>query len=84
MIGVALTALAIGLLIRPGDQAPRSPVLDTAALSAEVLQGLDSTQEQGAVLFVEKGCLGYHQIGSQGGQRGPTLPRSADASPASS
>jgi ubiquinol-cytochrome c reductase cytochrome b subunit len=73
VIGVALTALTIGLLIRLGDQAPWSPMLDAAALPAEVLQGLDSTQEQGAMLFVEKGCLGCHQIGSQGGQRGPNL-----------
>jgi ubiquinol-cytochrome c reductase cytochrome b subunit len=70
---VALTALSIGILIRLGDRAPWSPVLQAASLPAAVTTGLNASQAHGAELFTQKGCLACHQMGGEGGQRGPSL-----------
>lgn len=69
---VGLTFLSIGILIRLGERAPWAPVQATE-LPAEVTQGLSGSRSRGAQLFLDKGCLSCHQVGSGGGQRGPEL-----------
>jgi ubiquinol-cytochrome c reductase cytochrome b subunit len=70
---VALSALAIGVLVRQGDLAPWSPVANPGQLPANVTQNLSPTAQQGVVVYQQAGCISCHAIEGVGGQRGPNL-----------
>lgn len=56
-----------------GEKAPWSPNFDAKPLSNNNIHSSDTVVIKGAVLFYKKGCLYCHQIGNQGGRKGPEL-----------
>ena len=76
---VAVVGVSIAALINIGSQAPWSPVLGNVLLPASAMQGLDPTQQAGAQLFEQHGCINCHAIDGSGGQRGPNLSTIGDS-----
>jgi ubiquinol-cytochrome c reductase cytochrome b subunit len=70
---IAVTFLAIAVLIHLGDVAPWSPAIGIGALPPRVTNGLTGAAAQGAVVFTQKDCHSCHRIDGSGGQRGPDL-----------
>jgi ubiquinol-cytochrome c reductase cytochrome b subunit len=70
---VAVVGVSIAALVNIGSQAPWSPVLGDVTLPAAALQGLDPTQQAGAQIFQDHGCINCHSIDGSGGERGPNL-----------
>jgi ubiquinol-cytochrome c reductase cytochrome b subunit len=70
---VAVAGVSIAALVNIGYQAPWSPVLGDITLPASVTQGLDPTQQAGAQIFEQHGCINCHAVAGTGGQRGPDL-----------
>jgi ubiquinol-cytochrome c reductase cytochrome b subunit len=70
---VAVSTVAIAVLIWEGDRAPWSPDLSAQALPVSVTQSLPPAQQAGAQLFADKGCIHCHTIAGTGGRRGPNL-----------
>jgi ubiquinol-cytochrome c reductase cytochrome b subunit len=56
-----------------GERAPWSPDFAAKPLSAAVVRDTTARVVRGAQLFYSKGCEFCHQIGEQGGERGPDL-----------
>jgi ubiquinol-cytochrome c reductase cytochrome b subunit len=56
-----------------GERAPWSPDFAAKPLSAAVVRDTTARVVRGAELFYSKGCEFCHQIGEQGGERGPDL-----------
>ncbi len=56
-----------------GNKAPWSPDFEAQPLAASVVGDTTAAVVRGARLFHDKGCEYCHQIGSQGGKRGPDL-----------
>ena len=48
-------------------------MLGDVTLPASVTQGLKPTQQAGARLFEQNGCINCHTIAGAGGERGPNL-----------
>ena len=69
---VGFSALALGTLIWQGYRSPWAPVLH-AEIPQAVTAGLQGDAARGAELFKQEACLACHQIGGEGGQRGPDL-----------
>lgn len=70
---VGIGALAISLLIREGQLAPWSPDLSPPPLPASVTANMTSSQQDGAMVFQQHGCINCHMIAGIGGKRGPEL-----------
>lgn len=70
---VGIGALAIVLLIREGQLAPWSPDLNPGPIPANVTAGLTTSQQEGAVIFQQHGCINCHTLAGVGGKRGPEL-----------
>ncbi|MBV9580332.1 MAG: cytochrome b N-terminal domain-containing protein [Chloroflexi bacterium] len=70
---VAVVGVSIAALVNIGQQAPWSPVLGDVTLPASVTQGLDPTQQAGAQIFEQHGCINCHTVAGAGGKRGPEL-----------
>lgn len=72
-----LTALfvctCIGVLWYSGTQEGWTPVFDVKPLVAKVVGAEKGPVHEGGVIFSTKGCLYCHEIGNQGGKRGPNL-----------
>jgi ubiquinol-cytochrome c reductase cytochrome b subunit len=70
---VAVVGVSIAALVNIGSQAPWSPVLGNITLPPSATQGLDPTQQAGAQIFEQHGCINCHTVAGVGGQRGPDL-----------
>jgi ubiquinol-cytochrome c reductase cytochrome b subunit len=70
---VAVAGVSIAALVNIGYQAPWSPVLGNIVLPASVTQSLGPTQQAGAQIFEQHGCINCHTVAGIGGQRGPDL-----------
>jgi ubiquinol-cytochrome c reductase cytochrome b subunit len=71
---VGSVAVALGVLIWLGNEAPWSPELSPPALPPEVVARAEAAGvERGAELFAAQGCISCHSIDGVGGHRGPEL-----------
>jgi ubiquinol-cytochrome c reductase cytochrome b subunit len=70
---VAVVGVSIAALVAIGSQAPWSPVLGDVRLPTSVTQGLNPTQQAGARIFEQHGCINCHMVAGAGGERGPNL-----------
>jgi ubiquinol-cytochrome c reductase cytochrome b subunit len=70
---VAVVGVSIAALVNIGSQAPWSPVLGDVTLPASATQGLSPSQQAGAQIFEQHGCINCHTIAGVGGERGPNL-----------
>jgi ubiquinol-cytochrome c reductase cytochrome b subunit len=69
---VVFSTLSLGVLIWQGYRSPWAPVLH-ADVPAAVTANLQADAARGADLFEHEACLACHQMGGQGGRRGPDL-----------
>jgi ubiquinol-cytochrome c reductase cytochrome b subunit len=70
---VLMICLMIGTLWVAGARSRWSPDFRAEPLSAQTVGATTGPVAIGARVFYEKGCLYCHQIGNQGGYRGPSL-----------
>ncbi|MBV9596711.1 MAG: cytochrome b N-terminal domain-containing protein [Chloroflexi bacterium] len=70
---VAVVVVSIAALVNIGSRAPWSPVLGDVTLPVSATQGLDPTQQAGAQVFNQHGCINCHAVAGVGGERGPNL-----------
>ena len=69
----AAVVIVVASLLLVGSKADWSPNFDVKPLTAAAIRSSDSTIVAGGMLFYQKGCLYCHQIGKQGGKKGPDL-----------
>ena len=72
IFGVVCVVVFVGSLLVAGEIAPWSPRFKTKPL-AQFVHYTNPQLERGTVLFYKKGCQYCHQIGEQGGIKGPNL-----------
>ncbi len=70
---VIFIATCFVILTIYGYKKPWSPDFGVKPLTPEIIASTDPRIEQGAELVHKKGCLYCHDIGGQGGHRGPEL-----------
>ncbi|HEX3723631.1 MAG TPA: cytochrome b N-terminal domain-containing protein [Nitrolancea sp.] len=70
---VAISILAVAVLVREGEIASWSPKLSPSPLPATVTQPLQGSALAGSAVFQNSGCLSCHTIAGDGGDRGPDL-----------
>jgi ubiquinol-cytochrome c reductase cytochrome b subunit len=69
-------AVCWGVWTNLGTYTPWSPKMDAwsgAAVPVDLLRSRSPLERQGANVFQEKQCRNCHQLGGQGGERGPAL-----------
>ncbi len=71
--GTLFIVLSISSLWYIGSIAPWSPRFDAEPLTKYTVPKASSQVERGIQLFNDEGCIYCHQIGEQGGIRGPNL-----------
>jgi ubiquinol-cytochrome c reductase cytochrome b subunit len=73
---VLFIAVCWGVLTHLGTYTPWSPKMDAwsgAAVPVNLLRSRSPLERQGANVFQQKQCRNCHQLGGQGGERGPAL-----------
>lgn len=70
---VAVSLVAIGILLGVGLRADWSPELPVPDLPVQVRQDLPGDAAVGAQLYMQKACISCHSIAGVGGARGPNL-----------
>lgn len=73
---IALVAVVFGTLTTLASHAPWSPVMDAWSgdpIPLRYLQNRTALERQGALVFQLKQCHNCHELGGQGGKRGPAL-----------
>jgi ubiquinol-cytochrome c reductase cytochrome b subunit len=76
VLTIVLVAVSLGTLTRLGTTAPWSPVMNAwsaAPVPAAQLQGRTALERQGALVLQAKQCRNCHELGDEGGRRGPAL-----------
>jgi ubiquinol-cytochrome c reductase cytochrome b subunit len=76
VFSVMFIAVCWGVWTNLGTYTPWSPKMDAwsgAAVPVDLLRGRSPLERQGANVFQEKQCRNCHQLGGQGGERGPAL-----------
>ena len=76
VLTIVLVAVSLGTLTRLGTTAPWSPVMNawsSAPVPAAQLQGRSALERQGALVLQAKQCRNCHELGDEGGRRGPAL-----------
>lgn len=76
VLGVVLAATAVGILTWEGRQSPWSPVMDawsSMPTPVEYVKDRGPLELQGAVVIQNAQCRNCHELGGQGGMRGPAL-----------
>ena len=76
VLTIVLVAVSLGTLTRLGTTAPWSPVMNAwsaAPVPAAHLQGRTALERQGALVLQAKQCRNCHELGDEGGRRGPAL-----------
>jgi ubiquinol-cytochrome c reductase cytochrome b subunit len=76
VIVVLMLAVGLGTLTDVSNQAPWSPVMNAWSgdpIPAQYLSGRTALQREGALVFQAKQCHNCHQLGGEGGKRGPEL-----------
>lgn len=73
---VSVIAVSLGIFTRLGVTTPWSPVMN--AWSSDIvpqkyIHDRTPLERQGALVFQDKQCRNCHEVGGQGGQRGPEL-----------
>jgi ubiquinol-cytochrome c reductase cytochrome b subunit len=73
---VSVIAVSLGIFTRLGTTTPWSPVMNawsSDAIPQKYLHERTPLERQGALVFQNKQCRDCHEVGGQGGQRGPEL-----------
>jgi ubiquinol-cytochrome c reductase cytochrome b subunit len=73
---VSVIAVSLGIFTRLGTTTPWSPVMNawsSDAIPQRYLHERTPLERQGALVFQNKQCRNCHEVGGQGGQRGPEL-----------
>jgi ubiquinol-cytochrome c reductase cytochrome b subunit len=76
VLGVVLAATALGILTWEGQKSPWSPVMDawsSMPTPVEYVKDRGPLELQGAVIIQNAQCRNCHELGGQGGKRGPAL-----------
>jgi ubiquinol-cytochrome c reductase cytochrome b subunit len=76
VIILVLTFMTIGILIYLGTYSPWSPHMEAwseAPTPIEYVKGRSPLELQGAILIQSKQCRNCHELGGEGGLRGPAL-----------
>ncbi len=76
VLGVLLTVLTVVTLASLGLAVPWSPVMDawsSLPTPAHFVEGRTPLELQGALVLQNKQCRNCHELGGQGGRRGPAL-----------
>ena len=73
---VSVIAVSLGILTRLGFTTPWSPVMNawtSDSIPPKYLHERTPLERQGALVFQDKQCRNCHQVGGEGGERGPGL-----------
>jgi len=73
---VSVIAVSLGIFTRLGITTPWSPVMNawsSDAIPTQYLHERTPLERQGALVFQNKQCRDCHEVGGQGGKRGPDL-----------
>ena len=73
---VSVIAVSLGIFTRLGTTTPWSPVMNawtSDAIPPKYLHERTPLERQGALVFQDKQCRNCHEVGGQGGMRGPEL-----------
>ena len=76
VFAVMFIAVCWGVWTNLGTYTPWSPKMDAwsgAAVPVDLLRSRSPLERQGANVFQEKQCRNCHQLGGEGGERGPAL-----------
>jgi ubiquinol-cytochrome c reductase cytochrome b subunit len=76
VLAVILIAVGWAVLTQLGTYTPWSPKMDAwsgDAVPVHFVRGTTPLERQGALVFQSKQCRNCHQLGGQGGRRGPAL-----------
>lgn len=73
---VSMIAVSLGIFTRLGVTTPWSPVMNawsSDAVPQKYIHDRTPLEREGALVFQNKQCRNCHEVGGQGGQRGPEL-----------
>ncbi len=73
---VSVIAVSLGIFTRLGATTPWSPVMNAwsrDAVPPKYLHERTPLERQGALVFQDKQCRNCHEVGGEGGRRGPEL-----------
>jgi ubiquinol-cytochrome c reductase cytochrome b subunit len=73
---VSVIAVSLGIFTRLGTTTPWSPVMNawsSDAVPTKYLHERTPLERQGAIVFQDKQCRNCHEVGGEGGRRGPEL-----------
>jgi ubiquinol-cytochrome c reductase cytochrome b subunit len=76
VLSVIFIMLTVGVLTYMGQTSPWSPKMDAWSadpIPVQYTQGRTPTELKGALVFENKQCRNCHQLGGEGGERGPAL-----------
>jgi ubiquinol-cytochrome c reductase cytochrome b subunit len=76
VLSVIFIMLTVGTLTYMGQTSPWSPKMDAWSgdpVPVQYTQGRTPTELKGALVFENKQCRNCHQLGGEGGERGPAL-----------
>jgi ubiquinol-cytochrome c reductase cytochrome b subunit len=76
VLTILLTAVALGTFTSLAGHPPWSPVMDAWSadpIPEEFLENRSALERQGALVFQLKQCHNCHELGKEGGKRGPAL-----------
>lgn len=73
---VSVIAVSLGIFTRLGITTPWSPIMNawsSEAIPVKYLHERTPLERQGALVFQNKQCRNCHEVGGEGGMRGPAL-----------
>jgi ubiquinol-cytochrome c reductase cytochrome b subunit len=76
VLSVIFIMLVLGVLTYLGETSPWSPHMSdwsSAPIPAQYVKGRTPLELHGAIIFQNKQCRSCHELGGEGGERGPAL-----------